>query len=309
MSTAEEAPGAPSEPFELAAPGPLEPSETFRFCSSDGTELYGEWFAPDPSTARPRAAALIMHGYAEHCGRYREVAHVLHRLGVATLSYDMRGHGRAAGQRGYIDSFDDYLDDMDAALCELGARADRDLPRLLIAHSNGSLVALRALADPARKPSGVIAAVLSSPFLRLKLDVPVPQQLLGRAASRWAPRLSQPNRLQIEHLTSDPAKQAERRSDPLCHDVASARWFTATQEAQAYVADYASRIDLPTLWLVAHDDRLVDAAASRVVRARLRAPSIYHGLVGMEHELFNERERGRIFQLAAEFVESLLAAQ
>src|SRR5690606_488035 len=138
---------------------------------------------------------------------------------------------------------------------------------------------------------------LSSPFLRLKIEVPAPQQMLGKVASRWAPRLTQPNKIAIEHLTSDPVKQAERRGDPLCHDVASARWFTATQEAQAYVAEYASRIDVPTLWLVANDDRLVDAAASRVVRARLRAPSVYHGLHGMEHELFNERERGRVFHL------------
>lgn len=292
-------------PPSLAAPGPLEPTETFRFCSQDGTDLYGEWFAAD----QPRAAALIMHGYAEHCGRYREVAHVLHRLGVAALSYDMRGHGRAAGQRGYIDTFSDYLDDMDAALAELSQRsADRALPRLLVAHSNGSLVALRALADPARKPAGVAAAVLSSPFLRLKMAVPAPQQVLGRVASRWAPRLSQPNKIQIEHLTSDPGKQAERRADPLCHDVASARWFTATQEAQDHVADYASRIDVPTLWLVAHDDRVVDAAQSRVVRARLRAPSVYHGLVGLQHELFNERDRGRVFHLLEEYVDSVLTA-
>jgi alpha-beta hydrolase superfamily lysophospholipase len=180
---------------------------------------------------------------------------------------------------------------------------------LLVAHSNGALVALRALADPARKPGGITAAVLSSPFLRLKMPVPAPQQMLGRVASRWAPRLSQPSKIPIEHLTSDPAKQAERRSDPLCHDVASARWFTAAAEAQAYVADYASRIDVPTLWLVAHDDRLVDPAASRVIRARLRAPSVYHGMAGMQHEVFNEQGRGRVFHLLEESVESFLALQ
>jgi lysophospholipase len=290
-------------PSSRAAPGPLAPTESVRFCSADGTDLYGEWFAAH----EPRASALLMHGYAEHAGRYREVAHVLHRLGVSALSYDMRGHGRSGGQRGYIDGFRDYLDDMDAALAELHERIpDRALPRLLVAHSNGALVALRALADPARKPE-ITAAVLSSPFLRLKMAVPVPQQMLGRAASRWAPRLTQPNKIPLEHLTSDPAKQAERRSDPLCHDVASARWFTAAEEAQAYVADYASRIDVPTLWLVAHDDRLVDPAASRVVRARLRAPSVYHGLIGMQHEVFNERDRDRVFHLLEESVESFLA--
>ena len=34
----------------------------------------------------PRCVALIVHGYAEHCGRYREVAHVLHAATVAQLA-------------------------------------------------------------------------------------------------------------------------------------------------------------------------------------------------------------------------------
>ena len=53
----------------IAPPGAREPSDTFRFSSGDGTQLYGEYFA-----ASGPSAALVVHGYAEHCGRYREVA-------------------------------------------------------------------------------------------------------------------------------------------------------------------------------------------------------------------------------------------
>ncbi|MEM9493787.1 MAG: alpha/beta fold hydrolase, partial [Myxococcota bacterium] len=132
---------------QAAAPGPVAPTETFHFSSRDGTDLYGEYFAaraPGPA----RASALIIHGYMEHCGRYRELAHVLVGAGVSVLSYDMRGHGRAAGQRGYIREFTDYLDDLDAALGQLEVRADAAAaPLLLIGHSNGGLITCRALAD------------------------------------------------------------------------------------------------------------------------------------------------------------------
>lgn len=297
-----------AKPSETIAPGPLGPTETFRFCSRDGTGLYGEWFA----APEPRAAALLLHGYAEHCGRYREVAHVLVQTGVAVLSYDMRGHGQADGQRGHIDDFADYIDDMDAALHELQRRVDDGssrpaLPRVLVGHSNGALVVLRALSDPARKPAGVTAAVLSSPFLRLRAEVPAAKRLLGQTAGRWLPRLSLPHGIPIEHLTGDPTKQAERRLDTLCHDVASARWFTASLEAQEYAADYASRIDVPTLWLVSHGDRLADPAATRVIHARLRAPSAYHGFEDMQHEVFNERERSRVFALLRSFARDILS--
>ena len=53
----------------------------------------------------PKGVVLITHGYAEHCGRYREVAHVITNAGWAALSYDCRGHGQSPGDRGYIDRF------------------------------------------------------------------------------------------------------------------------------------------------------------------------------------------------------------
>lgn len=295
---------APPVPVQ-ELPGPLAPTATTRF-ASDGAELYGEWF----SVARPRAAALVLHGYLEHCGRYRELAHVLAKSGIASLTFDMRGHGRSEGQRGYITGIGEYLADMDAARAELDRRVDAlapgsALPRVLVAHSNGALVALRALADPTRGPAPV-AAVLSSPFLGLKHKVSAVKDVLGRLAGRWMPTLSLPSDIPIEHLTSDPDKQRERRLDTLCNDVASSGWYLAAQEAQAYVAEHIAQIEVPTLWLVSGDDRIADAAVTRTVHARLRAPSTYHELAGLEHEVFNERERGRVFELLSAYVQQVL---
>jgi alpha-beta hydrolase superfamily lysophospholipase len=303
---AADAPSASPLPAQ-EPPGPLVPSASTRFASSDGTELYGEWFA----AARPRAAALVAHGYLEHCGRYRELAHVLTKAGVATFTFDMRGHGRAEGQRGYIAGIGDYLADLDAARGALDRWVDElapgvTLPRVLIGHSNGALLALRALADPERAPQPLAAAVVSSPFLGLKHRISPIKEAIGKIAGRWLPTLSLPSDIPIEHLTSDPEKQRERRLDTLCNDVASAGWYLAAQEAQLYVLDHAARIEVPTLWLVSSDDRVADAAVSRTVHARLRAPCTYHELSGMEHEVFNERERGRVFDLLRDFLDHVL---
>lgn len=288
-------------------PGPLVPTATPRFASSDGVELYGEWF----SAPSPRAAALVLHGYLEHCGRYRELAHVLVKAGIATFTFDMRGHGRAEGQRGYIRSVSDYLADMDAAREVMDRLVEElapgsALPRVLIGHSNGALIALRALTEPTRGPAPA-AAVLSSPFLGLKHKVSAVKDMIGRLAGRWLPTLSLPNDIPIEHLTSDPDKQRERRLDTLCNDVVSSGWYLASQEAQAFVAEHAARIEVPTLWLVSGSDRVADAAVTRMLQARLRAPSTFHELSGLEHEVFNERERGRVFGLLRDFLDQVLA--
>lgn len=283
----------------IGAVGPIDPTEIFRARSADGTELHGEYFAVD----RPRGIALVLHGYAEHCGRYREVAHVANNLGHAVVTFDFRGHGRSSGQRGHIDRFTQYLDDADAGLAELRQRAG-ELPLLLIAHSNGGLVALRWLADAVRSPAGAYAAVLSSPFCGFEIQVPPLKALLGSIASRLMPSLSLPNELDPSQLTSDPERQRAREVDTLCHDVASARWFTEAGAAQRWVLDFAHRLSVPSLWLVAGADQLADPDAARAVHDRVRSPSRYEDLAGFEHEVFNERDRASVFAKIGPFIEA-----
>lgn len=286
----------------IEPPGAIDPTDTFRVDSADGTELYGEIFSPR-SNAAPRGIALVLHGYAEHCGRYREVANVLTNLDHAVAAIDFRGHGRSAGQRGHVDRFTEYLDDADAALAELRRRAG-DLPVLVVAHSNGGLIALRWLADAVRAPANVYAAVLSSPFCGLKLQVSPVKSLLGRVASRVMPSLSLPNELKVTQLTSDPELQRAREVDTLCHDVASARYFTEATATHKWVLDFAHRLTVPNLWLVAGDDQIADAAAARAVHDRVRCPTVFKELEGMQHEVFNERERAAVFAEIAPFIEA-----
>lgn len=270
-------------------PGPISPSAT-----QTVSGLYTERFLP---TGAPRGVVLISHGYAEHCGRYHEVAHAIVNAGWAALSYDVRGHGRSPGERGYIERFSIYLDDLAAMHAEARRLVSADAPLVLLGHSNGSLITLRALTD--ERPPRAAAAILSSPFLALRLKVPAFQRVLARVASRLVPKLSQPNALRVEDLTHDKAKQAERLADPLCFQVATARWFTEALAAQDHVFAHADRVRLPTTWLVGGDDPIADPARSKAVAAKI-AGANYHDLVGMRHEVFNETERGRVFsELAA----------
>jgi alpha-beta hydrolase superfamily lysophospholipase len=279
-------------------PGPIDPSQTFRFPSKDGLELYGELFE-HPS---PRGVALVLHGYAEHCGRYREVAHVLRDAGLSVLTFDQRGHGRAAGARGHALRFEEFLGDVDAALEVLDARVPGQLPRALVCHSHGGLIGLRLLADPWRCPERLRCAVLSSPFVRLRMKV----SPVKRVGARWAgwllPNLSLPSDIAIDTLTHDQGKLAERRVDTLCHDVAGARWYNEAIATQAWVREFAPRIEVPTLWLIAGDDQLVDPAAAREIADRVAGPARVHLLEGQYHEVFNETGRGATFGLLRGFL-------
>src|SRR5262249_41080239 len=81
--------------------------ETFR--AADGPTSVDLWAEDYPSARQPpRASVLIVHGYAEHGGRYADVARRLAGAGFAVSTFDYRGHGRAGGPRGHCDRFTDY---------------------------------------------------------------------------------------------------------------------------------------------------------------------------------------------------------
>lgn len=264
---------------------------TRSFTASDGTPLRADYYSgtgPD----RPRASrgvVVLIHGYCEHRGRYRHVAEHLNRHGYQVLVGDLRGHGGSAGERGFVRRFTDYLEDTQAFLdCAASALPSAGAKPILIGHSMGGLVGLQfALAYPA----ALRALALSSPFLGLKLAVPGWKRGLGLVASLAKPTLRMPSGLKSADLSHNPEVCRSYDTDPLVTHEATARWFTEIVAAQADLRMRAGRIHVPTLMLVAGDDRIVDSAVSQMIFDRLGASdknlTVYPGLF---HELFNEVE-------------------
>jgi alpha-beta hydrolase superfamily lysophospholipase len=95
-------------------------------------------------------------------------------LGIEVLAFDFRGHGRSPGRRGGVRGYDDLSADLRGALAWYGRRRP-GLPRFVLGHSNGGLVALRTVLGGDAEVAGLI---LSNPALRLAVPVP--------ALKRWA---------------------------------------------------------------------------------------------------------------------------
>src|SRR3990172_11704010 len=76
------------------------------FLVSAGRQLFERSWLPEGT---PNAAVVIVHGYAEHSGRYRHVAERLVAHGYAVHAYDLYGHGRSEGRRAFVRTLDDAL--------------------------------------------------------------------------------------------------------------------------------------------------------------------------------------------------------
>src|SRR5512134_2268340 len=193
-----------------------EPTWQEGFEETPGGRLYWQAWSP----ARPRAALLLVHGLAEHSGRYAHVARRFAAAGYASVALDYRGHGRSPGPRVHVDSFDSWCDDVSAGLA-LVRRLHPGLPLVPVGHSQGGLlVLLQALRDPDARPCTVVSSPLlgvappSRPGAALKLA--------SRVLMRVAPRLRVPNRVNPDWLSHDPAVGRAYMDDPLVSHKVSA---------------------------------------------------------------------------------------
>ena len=69
--------------------------------------------------AQPRARMLIVHGLGEHSGRWEHVGDFFANREIDVTAFDLRGHGASGGDRVDINSFDEYLDDVEVVFDEI----------------------------------------------------------------------------------------------------------------------------------------------------------------------------------------------
>jgi alpha-beta hydrolase superfamily lysophospholipase len=192
----------------------------------------------------------------EHSGCYEELAETLASTPglVDVLRFDYRGHGLSPGGRGVVRSYDEFVSDLRAAL-DRAAEERPGVPRYVLGHSNGGLVALRAaIDDPEHRIAGLI---LSNPSLRIAARVPKHKYYAGLLLRRFAPSVTLLSTVLDEHLTRDPAHLALRKSDTLRHSRISAPTFFGMVEGGARVESRAEEIHVPVLMLIGGSDPVV----------------------------------------------------
>jgi alpha-beta hydrolase superfamily lysophospholipase len=273
------------------------------FAASDGMRLFSVEDLPRRASG-PRSLICLMHGFAEHCGRYDAVAAHFAARGHAVCRFDARGHGRSGGRRGYVRDFDDYVDDFAAFTRDALGRYP-GAPLIAFGHSNGGLIALRAVQRGLLAPS---ALVLTSPLLRLRKR-PVPDPL-ARFLSWAAPGLPLPNGINRRDLTHDPELLAAHAADALVHKVATPRWYWSMTRAARLAFGDAPRLSVPLLIVCGELDPIVDPAGAVELHALAGSPS--KELIvraGEFHEVLNETRRSELHTAIAGWIERALETE
>ena len=134
--------------------------EEFTFPSSTGKDtIFARLWLPDRE--QPRAMIQIVHGIAEHGGRYAEFAQFLTARGYAVAADDHLGHGKSVGADGCLGYFaaengwDRVVDDLHTLHERLVARFP-GVPQYMLGHSMGSFLARTYLIRYAGELAGCI---------------------------------------------------------------------------------------------------------------------------------------------------------
>jgi alpha-beta hydrolase superfamily lysophospholipase len=260
--------------------------------SSDGHVLRG-WYWSRPA---PRGVLVIAHGFGEHGGCYEHVAHALGpALELDVLAFDQRGHGRSPGRRGVVRQYMDLAGDVAAGL-DWAAAQRPGVPRYLLGHSNGGLLALvlaLTRSGAASEPAGLI---VSNPALRIATPVSSVKLLIGRVLQQLAPWVTLSGYIDPAQMTRDPEFQRAHETDPLRHSRISAPLFFGMTCWGESVAASAPSITLPVLVLLGGSDPVIDAESSRRFFERLgSADKTLHVYPPMLHEPLNELDREQVF--------------
>jgi alpha-beta hydrolase superfamily lysophospholipase len=236
--------------------------------------------------------AVLVHGYAEHIGRYEHVAQALVTRGSVVVGPDHIGHGRSAGERAVVEDFESVVDDLHGVV-----EATRDdLPVVMVGHSMGGLIAIRYTQ---RHPGDLVGLVLTAPAVGL---APVVEGWLA------APELpSDP--IDAAVLSRDPVAREAYAADPLVYHGGWKRpYLEAFVVADRAIAQGPGFGDLPLLYIHGADDQLVPVDLARPVIESLAGPDTEMLVLdGARHEPFQEFSKKQTIEAVATFAERVTA--
>jgi alpha-beta hydrolase superfamily lysophospholipase len=227
------------------------------FKGFSGLNLYYQSWHPD---AAVQATIVMVHGIGGHSGLFAPAVQALVPQGYEIYALDLRGHGRSPGQRGYINAWVEFREDLRLFLQEIDRqRSNCACPRFLWGHSLGGTIALDYVLRSSDRLQGLI---VTAPALR-KVGISPFKLALGRLLSGIFPRFSLKLGLQNDLCSRNPDLCSITLQDPLRHEYGSARLATEFFATVDWIYQHRADLQVPLLLLHCNEDQITFAETSR----------------------------------------------
>ncbi len=266
------------------------------------SNIYYQYWLPEET---PKALLIVVHGLAEHSGRYMNVVNRFVPSGYAVYGIDHIGHGKSDGKRVYVKRFQDYINTLRIYI-ETIQDWQPGIPLFMIGHSMGGLIGAAYLLEHQHKLSG---AVFSGPGIKVPDSISASVILAGKMLSLVFPKTGI-LQLDANGVSKDPSVVAAYVNDPLVYTgKITARLGAEMLKTMQDVTEKANKISLPITIVQGGNDLLVDPNGAQLlydlVSSADKTIKIYDGLY---HEVFNEPEREQVLNDVQKWLEARLDA-
>jgi alpha-beta hydrolase superfamily lysophospholipase len=258
------------------------------FQGLDNLDIYYQAWLPDEA---PRAVLLVIHGLAEHGGRYGNVMDYFVPRGYAIYALDHRGHGRSQGRPVYVERFDDYLDDL-KTFFDLVRGWQPEASIFMLGHSMGGTI---SLAYALRHQDELAGLILSAAAVKAGASVSPATIAAGKIIAALLPKMGV-LALDASTISRDPEVVAAYDADPLVYrGKITARLGAELIKTMQVFPQQVPGLRLPVLILHGEADRLADPQGSRwLYQAAGSTDKTLQIYQGYYHEIFNEPGRERV---------------
>jgi alpha-beta hydrolase superfamily lysophospholipase len=252
-----------------------------KFPGVGGLDIYYQSWHPGGEV---KGILALVHGLGGHSGLYKTIVEHLLLKQYAVYGFDLRGHGRSYGQRGYINTWSEFRDDLRTFL-NLIQQQQPGCPIFLLGHSMGGLIALDYTLHYVQDKSILQGVIAFAPSIG-KVGVPLSRVVLGKLLSQVWPRFSLNIGLDFSAGSRDQQILDSYTQDKLRHTLATARLSTEFFATVDWIHSHAEKWPIPLLVLHGSADRIALPAGSEIFyqnvtypdKLRIEYPGGYHDL-------------------------------
>ncbi len=262
-----------------------------------------------PEGGALRGSVLLLQGRAENIEKYSEQIERLNQMGFAVFTFDWRGQGLSGRllsdpHKGYISTFDPYLEDLQAFDEEIWKKQAGKGPRYVMAHSLGGHIALRYMVEREVALDGML---LVSPMFDINTGAWPRQvaELFARAAvitgfeEHYIPGagpyvgrvFSEDNLLTSDSKRFSVLPEIIKNNPELALGGPTFGWLDAAFNSMRHIQSkgYVEAVKSPVTVLIGEEDRVISTHS--VAQLCKRMANCQHALVKhAKHEIMMEAE-------------------
>jgi alpha-beta hydrolase superfamily lysophospholipase len=215
-----------------------------------------------------------------HSGRLAYLGKEFTSKGYAFYAPDLRAFGTFPGRKGHIESFDEYIDDLESLVAYLKL-LHQDKKLFLFGHSLGAVFIVLYIVNHPDEADGIM---IPAPAVSERLKVGAATRAIASFLSKLNVKIYFSNGLDYDLISRNPEVVKDNREDPLRFDKATPRYAVEGLKASKDAFNAASKITVPVLVQQSGEDLILDPDRNKEFYDNIASedktwklyPSLYH---------------------------------